>query len=99
MVGPAPDKQIPSRPGWVIGVIAEVTSGRPGIWTQSQTQWIRKAMFTHQGLSVWLMNAIFHGFVDEFGIWRRLAKRSCENGQSLKIENLDETSTEVSCTR
>lgn len=56
-------------------------------------------MFTHQGLSVWLMNAVFHGFVDEFGIWRRLAKRSCENGQSLKIENLDETSTEVSCTR
>jgi hypothetical protein len=31
IVGPAPDKQIPSKPGCVVGVIDEVTSGRPGI--------------------------------------------------------------------
>jgi len=32
MVGPAPDKQIPRRPGCVEGVIDEVTSGKPGIY-------------------------------------------------------------------
>ena len=31
IVGPAPDKHIPNRPGWVDGVIDDVTSGRPGI--------------------------------------------------------------------
>ena len=31
MVGPAPERQIPSSPGWVVGVMEEVTSGRPGI--------------------------------------------------------------------
>ena len=31
IVGPAPERQIPSRPGWVVGVMKEVTSGRPGI--------------------------------------------------------------------
>ena len=31
IVGPAPERQIPSSPGWVVGVMEEVTSGRPGI--------------------------------------------------------------------
>jgi hypothetical protein len=31
IVGPAPDKQIPRRPGWLEGVIFEVISERPGI--------------------------------------------------------------------
>lgn len=31
IVGPAPDRQIPSSPGCVDGVILDVTSGSPGI--------------------------------------------------------------------
>ena len=31
IVGPAPERQIPSSPGWLVGVMEEVTSGRPGI--------------------------------------------------------------------
>lgn len=31
IVGPAPDKHIPNRPGWVDGVMDDVTSGKPGI--------------------------------------------------------------------
>ena len=31
MVGPAPERQIPSKPGCVSGVIWDVTSGKPGI--------------------------------------------------------------------
>ena len=31
IVGPAPERQMPSKPGWVVGVMDEVTSGRPGI--------------------------------------------------------------------
>src|SRR5882762_4457491 len=34
IVGPAPDKQIPSRPGWLDGVMFGVTSDRPGIWNE-----------------------------------------------------------------
>jgi hypothetical protein len=32
MVGPAPERQIPRRPGWVVGVTDERILGRPGIW-------------------------------------------------------------------
>lgn len=32
MVGPAPERQMPSRPGCDSGVISEVTAGRPGIF-------------------------------------------------------------------
>lgn len=32
IVGPAPERQIPSSPGWVLGVMKEVTSDRPGIY-------------------------------------------------------------------
>ena len=31
IVGPAPERQIPSNPGCVSGVILDVTSGKPGI--------------------------------------------------------------------
>ena len=31
IVGPAPERQIPNNPGWVSGVIFDVTSGNPGI--------------------------------------------------------------------
>jgi len=30
-VGPAPDKHMPKRPGWVEGDMDDVTSGKPGI--------------------------------------------------------------------
>jgi hypothetical protein len=36
MVGPAPERQIPSRPGCEAGVIKDVTAGRPGIWNGGQ---------------------------------------------------------------
>jgi hypothetical protein len=32
MVGPAPERHIPSRPGWVVGVREDRMVGRPGIW-------------------------------------------------------------------
>jgi hypothetical protein len=32
IVGPAPERQIPRRPGWVVGVRVERILGRPGIW-------------------------------------------------------------------
>jgi hypothetical protein len=32
IVGPAPERQIPRRPGWVVGVRVDRILGRPGIW-------------------------------------------------------------------
>lgn len=89
MVGPAPDKQIPSRPGCVEGVIDEVTSGKPGIW-RTAFKYLVDAIpeSTDQCFSVRLMYSIFHGFVYQLRIWRVLRKSRGQDGKPLKIEDL-----------
>lgn len=64
MVGPAPDKQIPRRPGCVEGVIDEVTSGKPGIYKQLKYIVDDISESTNQRLSVRLMNSVLHSFVN-----------------------------------
>jgi hypothetical protein len=38
IVGPAPERQIPSSPGCVFGVMDDVTSGKPGILERTSQQ-------------------------------------------------------------
>ena len=72
IVGPAPERQIPSRPGCVDGVMLLVTSGRPGIWGMMSAGHHTAGSGTDQSLPVGLMDAILHRLVDEFWIWRSL---------------------------
>lgn len=39
----------------------------------------RRTEASYQVLAVWLVDSVFHRFVDEFGIWRRLPQRCRED--------------------
>lgn len=91
MVGPAPDKQMPSRPGCVEGVIDEVTSGKPGIWKTALSVVDAIPESTDQSFSVRLMYSILHGFIYQVRIWWVLCKSRGQDGKPLKIEDLQKT--------
>jgi hypothetical protein len=62
MVGPAPERHMPSKPGCEAGVIKDVTAGRPGIWRKEVKMRIPHGMedSTYKSFSIWLMHAILH---------------------------------------
>jgi hypothetical protein len=71
IVGPAPERHIPSSPGCVLGVMEEVTSGKPGIWDDWSKD-VRKSTWpsAYQTTPVWLVDTVFHGFINKVRVWR-----------------------------
>jgi hypothetical protein len=88
MVGPAPDKQMPSRPGCVLGVKEERISGKAGICAGSSTR-LDLELRTHQMASVWLVQLVLHCLKDQIGVWRRASEGSRQDGEALQIEDLN----------
>ena len=84
IVGPAPDKQMPRRPGWLAGVILDVTSGKPGIYVPRILVFLIKVKgllkwrgLTDQCFTVWLVDLIFHCLVYQIRIRWFLSKCGC----------------------
>jgi hypothetical protein len=72
IVGPAPERQIPNSPGCVLGVMEEVTSGKPGIWGDwSKDVRNSTSPSAYQTTPVWLVDTVFHGFINKVRVRRR----------------------------
>lgn len=86
IVGPAPERQIPNNPGWVSGVMFDVTSGKPGIWIADELRVpseARKEAGMYQFLTIRLVYSILHRLVDESGIGRVCGENGGQDGETL----------------
>jgi hypothetical protein len=96
IVGPAPERQIPSNPGCVSGVIFDVTSGKPGICAaryaqmSSEPHGEMEEVKNYQFLTIGLVDAILHRLVDEVGVGRVCGEGGGEDGESLQVKYLQE---------
>jgi hypothetical protein len=94
IVGPAPERQMPSRPGCDSGVMEDVTSERPGICAQARvsrgTRAAQVRWLAYEGFTVRLVYAVLHRFIDEFWIWWRLRQGEGKDREALEVEDLQD---------